>query len=378
MKFIKMVSFGVHVLLVVLLLACDLNVSPDSKAEPRGKTEIFAGEESPFVQIAQDALPSVVNISAERIVEEKRNLDFDYPFREFFKDFDKFFGEKPPFFKGKERSLGSGIVISEDGYILTNNHVIRGAEKIVVTFYDKSVCRGDDVEIVGTDARTDLAVLRVHSDEELQPARLGDSDEIRIGDWAIAIGSPLGFRGSVTVGVISAKGRSNLALPEGPTQQDFIQTDASINPGNSGGPLLNIKGEIVGISSAIASRTGYSQGVGFAIPINLARSVYEQLIEKGRVVRGWLGVYIQELTGDIMDALGVKEGILVDDVIEGSPAEKAGIESGDVIVMFDGKKMESIPQLQGAASQISPGRKVNVGIVREGKEKERERRETRV
>lgn len=365
----RVAPFGIYVVLVIFFLACDWHISPGSKAQPTQKTEIFAGEESPFVKIAQDVLPSVVNISAEKIIEEKRSFEFNYPFKEFFKDFEEFFKQMPPFFRGKEKSLGSGVVVSEDGYILTNYHVIKGAEKIVVTLYDKSVYKGDDVEIVGRDPRTDLAVLKVHADKKLQPAKLGDSDEIQIGDWAIAIGNPLGFKGSVTVGVISAKGRSGIALPEGPTQQDFIQTDASINPGNSGGPLLNIKGEVIGINTAIATRTGYWQGIGFAIPINLAKNVYRQLIERGRVVRGWLGVYIQELTGDLIEALGVKEGVLVSEVIPNSPAEKAGIEAGDVIEEFDGKKIESIPQLQSAVSETPPGKKVEVVVVRNGKEK---------
>lgn len=369
MKYRKRIPFGIYVCLIIFLLACDLNVSPGSKAQSTPKTEIFAGEGSPFVEIAQDVLPSVVNISAEKILEERRTYEFEYPFKEFFKDFEKFFKEMPPFFRGKERSLGSGVVINEDGYILTNNHVIRGAEKIVVTFYDKTVYKGGDVEIAGRDTRTDLAVLKVHTDKKLRPVKLGDSDGIHIGDWAIAIGNPLGFNGSVTVGVISAKGRSGISLPEGPQQQNFIQTDASINPGNSGGPLLNIKGEVIGINTAIASRTGYWQGVGFAIPINLAKSVYRQLIEKGKVIRGWLGVYIEELTGDLIEAFGVKEGVLVQEVIEDSPAGKAGIEAGDVIVEFDGKKTESVPQLQGVVSETTPGKKVEVTVIREGKEK---------
>lgn len=370
MKSTRIVSFGIYAVLVSLLLGCDLNVSRGSKAQPAGKAELFAGKEGPFRKIAQDVLPSVVNISAEKVVEQRRTFEFDYPFKEHFKDFEKFFRDVPPSFRGRQNSLGSGVVISEDGYILTNNHMIKGAEKIVVTFYDKSAYKGDDVEIVGKDARTDLAVLKVHADKRLQPVRLGDSDEIEIGDWAIAIGNPLGFNGSVTVGVISAKGRSGITLPEGPTQQDFIQTDASINPGNSGGPLLNIQGEVIGINTAIATRSGFGQGIGFAIPINLARSVYTQLVEKGKVVRGWLGIYIRELTGDLIEAIGVKEGVLVNEVLEGSPAEASGIEPGDVIVEFDGMKTESIPELQRVVAETSPGKKVKVVVVRDGKKKE--------
>lgn len=370
MTLMRTVSFGFHVALVILLLGCDLNVSRGSKAEPTVEAELFTGKESPFRKIAQDVLPSVVNISAERVVEERRTFEYDYPFKEYFRDFEKFFEQIPPFFRDKRNSLGSGVVVSKDGYILTNNHVIRGAEKIAVTFYDKSSYKGDDVEIVGVDARTDLAVLKVQADKELQPVRLGDSEDIEIGDWAIAIGNPLGFNGSVTVGVISAKGRSGIALPEGPSQQDFIQTDASINPGNSGGPLLNIRGEVIGINTAIATRTGYGQGIGFAIPINLARSVYTQLVEKGKVVRGWLGIYIRELSGDLIEAIGVKEGVLVEEVREGSPAQVSGMEAGDVIVEYDGKRTESIPELQRVVAETSPGEEVKVVIVRDGKKKE--------
>ncbi|KPJ50694.1 hypothetical protein AMJ40_02075 [candidate division TA06 bacterium DG_26] len=369
MTYRRIILSAVYLGSALFLLTCDWNVPQGSKAQPAQKSEIFAGEQSPFVNIAEQVLPSVVNISAEKVVEERRRFEFEYPFRDLFKDFEKFFKELPPSFRGKETNLGSGFVMSEDGYIVTNNHVISGAEKIVVTMYDKTVYRGDDVEIVGWDTRTDLAVLRVHSEKKLQPVKLGDSDEIRIGDWAIAIGNPLGFRGSVTVGVISAKGRSGLSLPEGPTQQDFLQTDAAIHPGNSGGPLLNIKGEVIGINTAIATRTGYWQGIGFAIPVSIAKNVYQQLIEKGKVVRGWLGVYIQELTGDLIEALQVKEGVLVTEVMTESPAEKGKMEAGDVIVEFNGKKIESIPQLQGAVSETSPGEVADVVVIRDGKEK---------
>jgi len=363
----------------LFLLSC--LVLQDSHAESAEKSQAFFDERSPFVEIAENVLPSVVNISSEKITKEQLRLEFNYPFFDFpfkeqLKDLRKYFKEippsfgQPPYFRGTEKSLGSGVLMSEDGYILTNNHVVSGAQKIVVTLQDKTVYKGDDVEVVGTDARTDLAVLKIHSDKKLQPVRLGNSDEIRIGDWAIAVGNPLGLNGSVTVGVISAKDRSGLTLPEGPSQQDFLQTDAAIHPGNSGGPLLNIKGEVIGINAAIASRTGSWQGIGFAIPINLAVTVYEQLIERGKVVRGWLGVYIQELTGDLMEALDSEKGVLVSDVIEDSPAEHAGFEPGDVIVEYDGKDIESVAQLQGVVAATPPGTKVKMRILRDGKAKE--------
>jgi serine protease Do len=367
MRLGRAIPIGIHVLMALLLLACDLKITPEPKAQTAREMGMVAGEESPFVAIAQDVLPSVVNIAAERAPEEAE--DYDYPFRDFFKDFERFFREMPPFREENRTSLGSGVVVSEDGYVLTNNHVVREADKIVVTFSDKTFYKGDDVQVVGTDARTDLAVLKVRADRRFPAVRLGDSDRIRIGDWALAIGNPLGFEGSVTVGVISAKGRSGLSLPQGPTQQDFIQTDASINPGNSGGPLLNMKGEVIGINTAIASRTGFSQGIGFAIPINLAKGVYTQLIERGEVVRGWLGVYIEELTGDLIEALGQREGVLVNEVVTGSPAEAAGIEPGDVIVEFEGVKTQSVPELQGAVAQRAPGTDSEIVVVRERQEK---------
>ena len=361
----------------VLLLICSCLILPDSKATSAEESKPLFNEGSPFRQIAEDVLPSVVNISAEKIVKKQPHIEFDYPFHgfdfpfeDFFKNFKERFRELPPYFEGKKQSLGSGVIISEDGYILTNNHVISGADRVVVTCYDKAVYRGDEVQIVGKDPRTDLAVLKIDTERKLQPAKLGDSDEIEIGDWAIAIGNPFGFRGTVTTGVISAKGRSGVQLPEGPDQQDFIQTDASINPGNSGGPLLNIRGEIIGINTAIASRTGYWQGIGFAIPVNLAKSVYQQLIEEGRVVRGWLGVYIQEVTGDLIEAFGANEGVLVNEVIAGSPAQTSGLGAGDIIVAFDGKGIESVPQLQSLVSETPPGTEVRIDVLRDGREKE--------
>ncbi len=355
---------------LICVVACATFLQP-ATTNAVGKDDVFTGGESPFVKMAEDILPSVVNISADKIRLEEKHFEFEYPpfelpFGEMFKDFKDFFKQIPRQFRGGEKSLGSGVVISQDGYILTNNHVISGASNIVITCSDKTTYRGDDVEIVGTDKRTDLAVLKVRAGKKLQPVRFGNSDALKIGDWAVAVGNPLGLDGSVTVGVISAKGRSGISLPEGPDQQDFIQTDASIHPGNSGGPLLNIRGEVVGINTAIASRTGYWQGIGFAIPINLAESVYKQLIENGRVVRGWLGVNIQELTGDLMETLNAKGGVLVSDVLDGSPAEESGLESGDVIVEFDGKEIGSIPELQAVVADTPPGAKVKIVVVRDG------------
>lgn len=369
MKKTKYLFFGTIGFFFGLIIACNIDIapSPEAKKTPEA-TESISIEESPFAKVAEEVLPTVVNISAEKIYRYEREFEFEGPFKDFFKDFEKFF-KRSPYRGGKERSLGSGLIIDERGYILTNNHVIKGADKIVVKLKDKSVFRGDDVEVVGTDARTDIAVLKVKTEKVFPVARIGDSDKAKIGDWAIAIGNPFGFEGTVTVGVISAKGRTGLYLPEGPQQQNFIQTDASINPGNSGGPLINIKGEVIGINTAIATPTGRWTGVGFAIPINLAKGVFEQLIEKGKVVRGWLGVFIGEVTQELQKVLGVKEGVLVNEVIEGQPASKAGLKEGDVITEFDGKKITSVPQLQQIVSETQLGKKVKLTVVRNKKGK---------
>lgn len=327
----------------------------------------FFGDQSPFVHVAEDVMPAVVNISAERILKQSPRSGFEYDFRgpleEFFRDF---FRDIPPRTQ-KIHSLGSGLIIDKRGYVLTNNHVIDDADRIIVRLSDKTEYRGDQVKVVGTDPRTDLAVLKIDADHDLPMVQLGNSDEIKVGDWAIAIGNPFGFERTVTVGVISAKGRSHLPLAGGAQQQNFIQTDAAINPGNSGGPLINIRGEVVGINTAITTPTGASVGVGFAIPINMARYVYPQLIDEGKVIRGWLGVYIEDLTAETAEALGVKEGVLVQDVMKSSPAAEAGFEEGDVIVEFGGKEVKTVPELQDLVARTEVKKNVKIGVIRNGK-----------
>ncbi|MCS7258895.1 MAG: trypsin-like peptidase domain-containing protein, partial [candidate division WOR-3 bacterium] len=249
---------------------------------------------SPFVKVAEMVIPTVVNISAEKVV-KTRSRDFWWPFDdEWFK---KFFEGLPKIEPETEKrqTLGSGVIISEDGYIITNNHVIADYDNIVVRLYDKTEYKGKKVKVVGRDPKTDVAVLKIDpGNRKLPVAKLGNSDEIKVGDWAIAVGIPFGLEGTVTVGVISAKGRSNIPLPE-ISYQDFIQTDASINPGNSGGPLVNIRGEVIGINTAIRSPVGANVGIGFATPINLVKEIAETLIKKGKIVRGYLGIYPQEI-----------------------------------------------------------------------------------
>ncbi|MCX7785213.1 MAG: DegQ family serine endoprotease [candidate division WOR-3 bacterium] len=324
---------------------------------------------SPFVQVAEAVIPAVVNISAEKTV-KIRTPDFQWPFEDFFKDFFKDFGmpeSKPREYK--TQTLGSGVIINSEGYILTNNHVVAGFDNIIVKLADKTEFKGKKVKIIGRDPKTDIAVLKIEGNGKLPYAKLGNSDNIRVGDWAIAIGNPFGLDGTVTVGVISAKGRSNIPLPEGPTYQDFIQTDASINPGNSGGPLVNIKGEVIGINTAIRSPVGANVGIGFATPINLAKEIADQLIAKGKIVRGYLGVRPQEITQEIKEAMGLKstEGVLIGEVVEKTAADKAGLKEGDVIVKFDGKKVTNVEQFRRMVAETKPGKEVEIEVIRDGK-----------
>ncbi len=326
--------------------------------------------ESPFANIAEMVSPSVVNISAEKKVTGTVpgfEWRFEGPFDDFFRDFFKGF----PRYEGKTQTLGSGFLISEDGYLITNYHVIKDASDIVIKMTDKTEFKGDKIKIVGTDQRTDIALLKIESSGKFPYLKFGDSDEVKVGDWAIAVGNPFHLEGTVTVGVISAKGRANIPLPEGPDFQSFLQTDAAINPGNSGGPLVDIKGEVVGINTAITSPSGGNVGIGFAIPANLAKNIISELKSEGKVTRGYLGVYLQEITVELKDALGLPslDGILISEVIEDAPASKAGIKSGDAVLEFDGKKVEDMQSFRLQVASTSVGKSVKVKIFRDGKEK---------
>ncbi len=328
--------------------------------------------ESPFTQIAAVVLPSVVNISAEKKVSrDMRGFEwrFEGPFDDFFRDFFKDF----PKFEGKTQTLGSGFIIAEDGYIVTNYHVIKGASEsdIQIKLTSKKEFKGDNVKIIGTDQRTDIALLKIESSEKLPYLKFGNSEEVRVGDWAIAVGNPFHLEGTVTVGVISAKGRTNIPLPEGPDFQSFLQTDAAINPGNSGGPLVNIRGEVVGINTAITSPSGGNVGIGFAIPVNLAKSILDELKNKGKVTRGYLGVYLQEITEELKEALDLPSlnGVLISEVMDSTPAEKAGIKSGDVVLTFDGKDVVDLQTFRIQVASTEVGKRVKMKILRDGKEK---------
>ncbi|MGH7381805.1 MAG: DegQ family serine endoprotease [Candidatus Methylomirabilales bacterium] len=310
-----------------------------------------------FVEVAERLKPSVVNISTTQKVQPSRRQTepfFRGPFREFFGEefFERFF---------ERRSLGSGVIVDAKGTILTNNHVVEQADEIQVTLVDE---RTFQAKVIGTDPKTDLAVIRIEGAKDLKPASLGNSAKIRTGDFVIAIGNPFGLSHTVTVGVISATGRAGMGIT---AYEDFIQTDASINPGNSGGPLLNIDGQVIGINTAIVAS---GQGIGFAIPITPAREIMEQLIKEGRITRGWLGVLIQPLTPDLARQFGVKagEGVVVGDVLEGGPAEKAGLTTGDVIQAVGGKPVTDVRGLQRVVAALRPGTQVAVTVNRKGKD----------
>ena len=354
-----------------VILSAGLNLSPLTNAflgsgEKEKGSEVGAvapGRVLPIESIpslAKEVSPAVVNISTTQLVRFKRPrlrppFGQQDPFEEFFHNF---FGNVPP--EQKRRSLGSGFIVSDDGFILTNNHVVEKADEITVTLLDKEELRA---EVVGTDPKTDIALIKIKAGKKLPFVSLGDSEKLEIGEWVVAIGNPFGLGHTVTTGIVSAKGRG---IGSGP-YDDFIQTDASINPGNSGGPLFNMKGAVVGINTAIVQG---GQGIGFATPIHLAKSILGQLKEKGKVTRGWLGVYIQRLTPDMAETLSVpgKKGALVADVTKGGPADKAGLRSGDVIVSFDGKGVSDEHDLPQIVASTKPGKNVEVIVIRDGKE----------
>jgi serine protease Do len=312
-----------------------------------------------FAQVAESVGPAVVNINTVTRMSGRT------PVEEFFGDefFKRFFGEAPER-QQVQRSLGSGVIVDPSGIVLTNAHVVERATEIEVSTADG---KKHKAKLAGVDKKTDLAVLKLQGGGPYPAANLGDSDAVRVGDWVLAIGSPFGLQKTVTAGIISAKGRS---IGQGPFD-DFLQTDAAINPGNSGGPLVNMSGEVVGINSAILSRTGGNVGIGFSIPVNMAKRIYTELAAKGKVTRGWLGVSIQPLTPELAKSFGLKEpnGVLISDVMQQSPAATAGITSGDVIIEFDKKKVDSPQELQKVVAATPPGRAVPLKVWRDKGEK---------
>jgi serine protease Do len=336
--------------------------------EPEKVRADIATWHSPFVAVADEIRPAVVNISAETITKTKVMS----PEEEFFR---QFFGLAPgqmpeQTITQRVESLGSGFIFRSDGYIMTNNHVISGAQEITVIMPDRQQYKAD---IVGFDQETDIAVLKIKAATPLQTIPLGNSDSILVGDWVMAVGNPypnLGLNRTVTLGVVSAKGRAGLTFGEHtPSYQDYIQTDASINPGNSGGPLVNIKGEVMGVNSAILSPSGGNIGIGFAIPINLAKNISEQLIQTGKVARGYLGIMTQDITPEIKQAnnLPSTAGVLVAQVDTNTPSTEAGIKVGDVITSFDGQNVINSQHFRFLIAATRPGMESTLGIWRGGR-----------
>jgi serine protease Do len=315
----------------------------------------------------------VVTVRSEKVMAAPRTPFFEDPFEDFPWPFR--FGpdggdqrgqrNRPPQFR--QRGLGSGIIIEPDGFILTNYHVVREANKLKVILSDDGR-KEYDAKVIGSDPKTDLAVIKIEA-KNLPYARLGDSDQLRVGEWVLAIGAPFGLSHTVTAGIISAKGRSGWRVSD---YEDFIQTDAAINPGNSGGPLVNLRGEVVGINTAIASNTGGYEGIGFSIPSNMAKQLLPTLKTGGKVVRGYLGVVIQNVTGELAERFGLKStaGVLISEIKPDSAAARAGLEVGDVVVELNGKPIEDVNQLRNAVAASKPGTKVSLTVLRDGKEKE--------
>ncbi|MFQ5851473.1 MAG: DegQ family serine endoprotease [Candidatus Binatia bacterium] len=317
-----------------------------------------------FVSLAKQLSPAVVNVSTTQVSEGGQVFPSPFgeqdPFSEFWR---RFFGGPMPRGPFRQKSLGSGFIVDRDGFILTNNHVIENAEKIVVRLSDE---REFEAEVVGRDPKTDIAVIKIDAEGNLPAAPLGDSDRLEVGEWVLAIGNPFGLRHTVTSGIVSAKGRKIGAGP----YDNFIQTDASINPGNSGGPLINMRGEVVGINTAIFSRGGGNIGIGFTIPINLVKELLPQLKAKGKVTRGWLGVVIQRVTPAIAESLGLEKarGALVANVSKDGPAERGGVKVGDVIIEFDERKVANSDDLPIIVARTPVGKKVGLKVLRQGKE----------
>jgi serine protease Do len=315
-----------------------------------------------FAELAKRVGPSVVNVSTTQV----RKMAQDFPFDQGDPRNDlleRFFGGRIPRGPQRQNGVGSGFIIDVNGTILTNYHVVNDAQKISVTLSDG---KNYDAKVIGKDQKTDIAVIKIDAGHPLPAVTLGDSDRLEVGEWVMAIGNPFGLDHTVTSGIVSAKGRQIGAGP----YDDFIQTDASINPGNSGGPLLNLRGEVVGINTAIFSQSGGNIGIGFAIPTNSVKDLLPQLRDKGKVVRGYLGTTVQKITPAIADSLGLKEtsGALVADVVKGGPAEKAGVKAGDVIVEFNKKVIKDSGDLPPAVARVTPGTSVQLKVNREGKQ----------
>jgi serine protease Do len=357
-------SYKSRVVIMLIVIGFLLGISSTAALAAKSTDGVMVPNN--FSQLAKAAKPSVVNISTVTTVKDSGRVFkhfFGNPFNDKKNPFEEFFGpymeEAPRDYK--QRSLGSGFIIDQEGYIVTNNHVVENADQIKVKLSNEEEY---DATIVGRDPKTDLALIKIASDSGLTPIQMGDSDQLDVGAWVVAIGSPFGLEQTVTAGIVSAKGR---IIGFGP-YEDFIQTDASINPGNSGGPLINLAGEVVGINTAIVAS---GQGIGFAIPVNLAKGIIDQLKSSGEVTRGWLGVGIQDLTQELKKYYGIDDdgGVLVTQVFEGDPAEKSGIRINDIIIAIDGETVSSVRELSGIIANTRVGKRTAVTYLREGKKK---------
>jgi len=382
-KIFSIVFFVTVGIVIGVLLTVNLDWTPKgfaSKAPVIGSQEPLSPElaqmqnfSKAFVAVSKEVLPVVVSISTSKVIKQSPREDLFPPlFREFFKDFQLPEPESQPL-----QGLGSGVIVSKDGYILTNNHVVKNADDIKITLYDK---RRFEAKLVGADPLTDVAVVKIEG-HDLPVARLGNSDEVEIGEWVLAVGNPLYLYSTVTAGIVSAKGRAIGILQSQQEEEseessqgsyaieNFIQTDAAINPGNSGGALVNLKAEVIGINTAIATQTGGYMGYGFAIPINLAKKIMADLIEKGYVTRAWLGIAMRNVDDLVAQRYGMDHptGVIIEKVMEDSPAEKAGLKPLDIILKIDGKEMNSSNEVQNAIALRKPGEIVTLSILRDGK-----------
>lgn len=349
---------GVSAIAALAMIAGGLAVPVSARAQSNGPASV--------ADLAAPLMDAVVNISTSQSVKSEGKgptppkIPEGSPFQEFFKDY---FDNQKPERGGKVSSLGSGFVIDPAGYVVTNNHVIEGADDIEVIFPNGNKLKA---KLVGTDTKTDLSVLKVEPKTPLKAVKFGDSRAMRIGDWVMAVGNPFGLGGSLSVGVVSARGRNINAGP----YDNFIQTDAAINKGNSGGPLFNMKGEVIGINTAIISPSGGSIGIGFSVPTELAQNIVQQLIEFGETRRGWLGVRVQPVTDDIAGSLGMDSprGALISGVVKGGPVENGPIQPGDVVLTFDGKDIHEMRDLPRVVAESPVGKEVDVVVLRDGKE----------
>lgn len=361
-------------LLGIVMLGCIMLSGTTAQAlSGNDETDLLDRSSKAFVSVVKKAKPAVVHIRVEKSIKSggyDQNMEemFNNPFFEHF--FGPQFRQHPnmPQRKQKQEGQGSGFIISQDGYILTNNHVVDSADSITVILSDH---REFTAKVIGTDPQTDVAMIQIKDGGSLPVLPMGDSDALEVGEWAIAIGNPFGLDQTVTVGVISAKGRSRVGINE---YENFIQTDAAINPGNSGGPLLNAHGEVIGINSALFSRTGGYMGIGFAIPINMVKAIQTQLHDNGKVTRGWLGVAIQDVDENLAKSFGLNHagGILVSEVQAGTPAEKAGLRQGDIILKLNDTKLDDVTDLRNRVALIAPEKKAMLTIVRDGREQQLE------